>query len=192
MKKLSYLLLALLVTSLAGAVDLGYSTQGASLRQINQTGRCSVFTAASSSSSLTSLTAYIEDSATGDTFVGAIYDATVLTAATLVVATATRTNISTAGAYTFTFSSGAITSGVNYCILVGSDSVASANVYHDTGTGYSIASFTPGAPNTPTNLSATADTRLISAFITYTTAGGSVVCAPVGRGCGGAAARPVN
>lgn len=153
--------------------NLGNEVAGASVRQINSTARGSVFTA-TEDGTLTSLTARIEDAATGDTFVGVLYNANTITAATLVATTATRTDISTAGWYTFTFSSGTITNGTAYWIGVGSNSAAGANVYHDTGAGYSIGSFNPASPPASTDLDATVDTRQISTYITYTTAGGAV------------------
>lgn len=152
--------------------NLGNEVAGASVRQINSTARGSVFTA-TEDGTLTSLTAYIEDGATGDTFVGVLYNANTLTAATLVATTATRTNISTAGWYTFTFSSGSITNGTVYWIGVGSNSAAGANVYHDAGTGYNIGPFDPTSPPASTDLDATVDARLISTYITYNTVGGA-------------------
>lgn len=167
---------------------LGNTVAGASIRQINGTARGSVFTA-TQDGTLVSLSAYIEDAATGDTFVGVLYNANTITAATLVATTATRTDISTAGWYTFTFSSGSITNGTAYWIGVGSNSAAGANVYHDTGTGYSIGSFNPASPPGTTDLDATVDSRLISTYITYTTASGTVVN-PI-NGVGSGAAQPL-
>lgn len=153
--------------------NLGYETIGATPRAINAVARGSVFSM-TENGTLQSVTAYIEDGATGDTFVAVVYNATTLTAATLVETSASRTNISTVGWYTFTFAgTTSLVNGTPYFIGVGSNSAAGANVYYDTGTGYSISTFDPTSPPASTDLEAAADLRLYSTYLTYTTSGAS-------------------
>ena len=152
--------------------NLGYETIGVTPRAINSVGRGSAFTM-TEDGTLQSVTAYIEDGAVGDTFVACVYNGNTLTSATLVETSATRTNISTAGWYTFTCAgSTALTNGTVYAIMVGSNSAAGANVYYDAGTGYGISSFDPTNPPASTDLEALVDARLYSTYLTYTAGGG--------------------
>lgn len=160
--------------------NLGYETIGASPRAINAVARGSVFSMPENGT-LQSVTAYIEDGATGDTFVAVIYDATSLSSATLVETSTSRTDISTAGWYTFTCAgTTSLVSGTSYFIGVGSNSAAGANVYYDVGTGYGIDPFDPSSPSTPTALDAAFNPRLYSTYLTYTAAGGGPTVTWVG------------
>lgn len=153
--------------------DLGYTTIGtASSRSLDSTARGSTFSM-TEDGTLQSVTAYIEDTATGDTFVAVVYNATTPAAATLVETSATRTDISTLGWYTFTMAgTTALTNGTPYWIAVGSNSAAGALLRHDVGTGASVGTFNPASPPASVDIDATADSRLYSTYLTYTTGGG--------------------
>lgn len=162
--------------------DIGNtSLTGASVRQINGVMRGSVFTMPEDGT-IVSITAHIEDAATGDSFRAAIYDADTLTAATLVDQSSVRTDISTQGNYVFSgFAGASLTAGTVIFIGVGSNSAAGANVYHDTGTGYNLTITDINSLPTPVDLDATVDLRLIATYLTYTTAGGATVTVVVGN-----------
>lgn len=149
--------------------NIGTETIGATPRQVNAFAR-GISVTMPENGTLSSITAYLSDSATGDTFGAAIYDS----GGNRLQTSTTRTNISTAGWYEFTGFTQALTNGSSYFIMAGSgDSAANANGYHDTGTGYGITiSGTITWPATH-DFPANQDTRQYSVYATYTTAGGT-------------------
>lgn len=149
--------------------NIGTQTIGPTPRQVNATARGISVTMAEDGT-LSSITAYLDDSVTGDTFGAAIYDS----AGNRLQTSTTRTDISTAGWYTFTGFTQALTNGSSYYLVAGSgDSVGNANAYYDTGTGYAVTiSGTITWPAT-NDFPANSDARQYSIYATYATAGGS-------------------
>ena len=149
--------------------NIGTQTIGATPRQVNALARGSQITM-TEDGTLTDIVAYLSDSATGDTFGAAIYD----NAGNRLATSTTRTNISTAGWYTFTGFSQALTNGASYWLMAGSgDSVGNANAYHDAGAGSGVTiSGTITWPAT-NDFGASSDARQYSIYATYTAAGGA-------------------
>lgn len=150
----------------------GKETIGATARQINGIARGRAVTS-NANATLVSITAYISDSATGDSFEAAIYD----NAGNLLAESATRTNISTAGWYTFTggtLGSVSLVSGTTYHILVGSTSAANADAYYDAGGTGSIVPTLSGNVTWPASndFPANADSRDYSIYLTDDAGGG--------------------
>jgi hypothetical protein len=149
--------------------NIGTETIGATPRQVNGNAR-GISVTMTEDGTLSSITAYLSDTGTGDTFGAAIYDS----GGNRLQTSTTRTDISTAGWYTFTGFTQALTNTSSYYIVAGSgDSAANAFAYHDAGTGYLVTitgTITWPATN---DFGANSDARQYSIYATYTTAGGS-------------------
>jgi hypothetical protein len=160
--------------------DIGYTTIGSSGRALNGGVKGMKVTMAEDGEAGVTITARLSDSATGDSFRAAIVNAT--DNDTVIASSTIRTDISTAGWYTF--SGGGLATfqpanGVTYMLTVGSDSAANAQIYHDadtatvhTGWSGAVTTIDPFEVN---GVGADA-TRDYSIYMTYTPdAGGSIV-----------------
>lgn len=145
----------------------GKETVGAATRQLNGIGRGRSVTS-NVNATLVSITAYVEDTGgTGDSFEAAIYD----NSGNLLAESAARTNISTAGWYTFsggTLGTVSLANGTAYHIVAGSTSAAGAGMYYDDGeTGSIVAGLSGGVTWPATNdFPGAADARSYSIYLT--------------------------
>lgn len=156
--------------------DIGRTTVGVNTRGINSLGCNGLrITMTEAGAAGVTITAYIEDTATGDQFRACVIDDA--DKSVVVASSNIRTNISTAGWYTFSGGSLATFTPANataYVIGVLSDSAAGAVIYEDDigADGYA------GQASAIDPLAFTFDmepdvNRDFSIYMTYTAAGGS-------------------
>lgn len=168
--------------------DLGNTSfSGSSTRAIdNGSWRGVVVTFPEDPQAGVTVTAYIGDSATGDSFKAALISTSDGT--TVLAESAVRTDISTAGWYTF--SGGGLatfdgTNGQSVYVMVGSNSSASAVMHWastQTADGYTAtsSSFSPLTISFATAIDGSARDYFV--YLTYTAAGGSPAIAAFARG----------
>lgn len=158
--------------------NIGYETIGGTPRTLNGSARGMKITMPEAGAMGVTVTAYIEDSAPGDSFRAALVsnvdDETILATSDI------RTNISAAGWYAF--SGGGLaaftpTNGQIFSVVVGSDSAANANMYHDGNAASPLDGWVAGI-NTIEPFSTTGPlgidgSRDYSIYMTYSVAGGA-------------------
>lgn len=159
--------------------DIGYTTIGASQRALNS-GSCRGMgiTMPEAGAAGVTITAHLQDTGAGDTFQAAILDGA--DRSIVLAESAVRTNISSAGWYTFsgdTLATFAPTNGASYVIVVGSNSTADALMSHDANTASSLDGYAGTAdtfdPFHIFDAPAVDATRDYSIYMTYTSAGTS-------------------
>jgi hypothetical protein len=166
---------------------VGRTTVGADPRALNATAKGLRITMPEAGAAGVSIFAYVEDTATGDSFGAAIVQGSDQT--TVLANSAVRTNISTAGWYEFTggdLGSFTPSNGGDYILVVASLSAAGANAYNDDAglDGYAGASAVTGLNPLAFGGSATLVSdaaRDYSIYMQYTAAGGAAKVFPIRR-----------
>lgn len=163
--------------------NIGYETIGGTTRTLNGSVRGLKITMTEGGAAGVTITARVEDAATGDSFRAAVINGT--DNQTVLAESTIRTDISTANWYTF--SGGGLATftpanGTTYIIVVASNSAADANIYHDGAAASPYVGWVQGItaidPLTPNGALSEDATRDFSIYMTYTTEGGTVVTLP--------------
>jgi hypothetical protein len=155
--------------------DIGKTTIGGNTRALDDAARGLRIVMTEDAAAGVTITAYISDSATGDNFQAIVVDDTDKT--TVIAYSDIRTDISTAGWYTFSggnLSSYAPSNGTAIVIAALGDGAANALIYHDdTGLDAWIGvGVTSGTPPTLGGAMSSDAIRDYSIYMTYTAAGG--------------------